>query len=309
VLDQAAHSEEHRRIIATLGIHSAIVVPLRSRGRVFAVLSLIRMKDRAPFTEADFELAKDLGTRAALSAENARLYGEAQRAIEMREEILAVVSHDLRNPLNAISLAASSLSRREDVPDVARKPAARIASSAQRMNRLIGELLDFARSQHGSIPIKPESCTLSEIASEVAAEMKVVHPDRDIRIEPQGGCHGRWDRARMAQVFQNLIGNAVEHGASDSPVTVKTGGRDRTAWATVKNRGNPIPSEERARIFEPFRSTRTSQGLGLGLYIARAIVAAHGGRIDVESDDQQTTFTLELPAVAKEHPEEDQPAA
>src|SRR4030095_15365212 len=99
-----------------------------------------------------------------------------------------------------------------DVPDVAKKPAALIASSAQRMNQLISDLLDFARSQHGAIPIKPEKCELREIAADVIAEVQLARPGRDIRVDAQGGCDGNWDRERMAQVFQNLLVNAVEHG-------------------------------------------------------------------------------------------------
>jgi signal transduction histidine kinase len=219
---------------------------------------------------------------------------ERKRAEKERELFIGALGHDLRNPLQAISLTANALARRNDVPDVARRPAARIASSADRMNQLIGELLDFARSQHGSIPIKPESCQLRDIASEVIAEIKLTRPDRDIRVEAQEDCDGSWDRARMAQVFQNLLVNAVEHGDPAAPVTVRTGcGRD-LVWAEVTN-GGAIPPDERLRIFEPFRGRATSKGLGLGLYIARALVEAHGGNIAVESSHGETIFRIELP--------------
>jgi signal transduction histidine kinase len=176
------------------------------------------------------------------------------------------------------------------------------------MGRLISDLLDFARSQHGAIPIKPENCELREIAADVISEIKLAQPSRDIRVEAQDGCDGHWDRARLAQVFQNLLGNAIEHGAPDAPVTVLTG-CDRThVWAKVTNRG-AIPPEERRRIFEPFRSSAKSRGLGLGLYIARAIVQAHGGTIAVDSREDETTFVITMPLHARAHPEESQPRA
>ncbi len=219
---------------------------------------------------------------------------ERKRAEKERELFVGALGHDLRNPVQAISLAATSLARRNDVPDVARKAVTRIASSAGRLNALISELLDFATSQHGAIPLKPERCELNEIAADVIAEIKLARPDRDIRVEPQGACDGHIDRGRMAQVFQNLLVNAVEHGDPKAPITVRTGCDNDEVWAAVTNRG-AIPPEERRSIFEPFRRRATSQGLGLGLYIARALVEAHGGTIAVDCPNDETVFLIKLP--------------
>ena len=219
---------------------------------------------------------------------------ERKRGEKERELFIGALGHDLRNPLQAISVAAEVIASVKDVPESARKPATRIATSAQRMNQLIADLLDFARSQHGAIPITPENCELSEVAEDVIAEIKIAHPGREVRVEPQAGCVGSFDRSRMTQVFQNLIANAVEHGAPDSPITIHTGCDGDHAWARVTNRG-AIPGDQRDRIFEPFRSRPTSKGLGLGLYIAHAIVEAHGGTIDVDGDDDRTTFVIKLP--------------
>ena len=235
---------------------------------------------------------------------------ERKRGEKERELFIGALGHDLRSPVQAISLAARSLAKRIDVPDVAKKPVARIASSAARLNALISELLDFATSQHGAIPIRPEKCELHEIAADVIAEIKLARPDRDIRVEPQGRCDGHCDRARMAQVFQNLLVNAVEHGDPKAPITVRTGCCDDEVWAAVSNRG-AIPAEERRSIFEPFRRHATSKGLGLGLYIARALVEAHGGTIGVECPNDETVFLIKLPlqAGAKVPPHEHQRSA
>jgi signal transduction histidine kinase len=235
---------------------------------------------------------------------------ERKRGEKERELFVGALGHDLRNPVQAILLAANSLARRNDIPDVAKKPVARIASSADRLNGLISELLDFATSQHGAIPIKPEKCELHEIAADVIAEIKLARPDRDIRVEPQGACDGHCDRGRMAQVFQNLLVNAVEHGDPKAPITVRTGCRNDEVWAAVTNRG-AIPPEERRRIFEPFRRHATSKGLGLGLYIARALVEAHGGTIGVECQNDQTVFLIKLPLQAgtKMQPHDDRRSA
>lgn len=219
---------------------------------------------------------------------------ERKRGEKERELFVGALGHDLRNPVQAIALSANALARRTDLLDVARKPIARIASSADRLNELISELLDFASSQNGAIRIKPETCELHEIAAEVIAEIKLARPERDIRLEPAAGCQGRCDRARMAQVFQNLVLNAVEHGDPNAPITVRTGGCDDEIWAEVTNRG-AIPADQREDIFEPFRRRTTSKGLGLGLYIARALVEAHGGTIAVECENDETRFVLRLP--------------
>jgi signal transduction histidine kinase len=302
----------------------------------FAGWPAFRPDDGSPYAARDLPLARavrgEVVTHEEVRSSSARVYSmtagpirnesgtiiaavaaffdisERKRGEKERELFIGALGHDLRNPLQAISLAADSLARRDDLPEVAKKPAARIASSAQRMGRLISDLLDFARSQHGAIPIKPENCEMREIAADVISEIKLAQPSRDIRVEGPDGCDGHWDRARLAQVFQNLLGNAIEHGAPDAPVTVLTG-CDRThVWAKVTNRG-AISPDERRRIFEPFRSSAKSRGLGLGLYIARAIVQAHGGTIAIDSREDETTFVITMPLHARAHPEESQPRA
>jgi signal transduction histidine kinase len=225
-----------------------------------------------------------------------------KEAEKERELFIGALGHDLRNPLAAISLAADTLARQRDLPAAAARPVARIASCASRMNELILELLDFASSQHGALPIKPELCKMSDVASEIIAEVKIAHPDRDIRLHSDDDCIGYWDRGRLSQVFQNLVGNAVLHGDPLQPIEVKIGRLAGRVWAKVVNRGATVPHEEQARIFDPFRKSQRSTGLGLGLYIARAIIEAHDGSISLESTSGQTTFAIDLPSNAIESP-------
>jgi signal transduction histidine kinase len=218
-----------------------------------------------------------------------------KRTERERELFIGALGHDLRNPLNAISLIADTLVHRCDLPDDATAKAGRIGSSARRMNKLIGDLLDFARSQHGAMRLNPEPCELSELAADVIAEVQAANPGRTIRLSHTPGCEGRWDRARLMQVLSNLVMNAVAHGAPDHPIDLRTSCDDRHACLRITNHGEPIPPDELLHLFEPFRTGGKSRGVGLGLYIAHSIVEAHGGIIEVQSAAGETTFTVRLP--------------
>jgi PAS domain S-box-containing protein len=224
---------------------------------------------------------------------------ERKAAEKERELFIGALAHDLRNPVSAIALTIDMMRRRSDLPTAVQTKLERIAGSVQRMDRLIGELLDFSRGRHSSIPIHPQPCSLSSIAGEVLTEIRSVYPGREVTVTPEGGCEGCWDHDRIAQVFQNLIVNALEHGSTGYPVDVVTGRQGDTVWATVQNHGGTIPDGDQRQLFEPFKKTRTSKGLGLGLYISRAIVDAHGGQISVDSRAGVTTFKVELPGARR----------
>jgi signal transduction histidine kinase len=267
------------------------------RGEVIQTEEL-RLEDRRAYAVTAGPIRDQSGAIVAAVAGFADVT-DKKEAEKARELFIAALGHDLRNPLMAISMAADTLTRRGDLPATAPKHVGRIASSARRMERLIGELLDFARSQHGALPLNPEHCRLSDVAAEIVDELKAAHPDRDIRLHRGDDCRGHWDRGRMSQVFQNLIGNAIQHGGPGRPVEITVGCTPDRAWAKVTNSDGVIPPEEQAHIFEPFRAGKHSRGLGLGLYIARAIVEAHGGLIGVVSKNGETTFAIELPIAAR----------
>jgi signal transduction histidine kinase len=230
--------------------------------------------------------------------ERDHLVEELRETLRLNETFAAVLGHDLRSPLFAIINSAEIILRSPD-PERTRRSASRIVGSGQRMARMIGQLLDFARARLAEgIPIEPADVDLGEVSRRVIGEVQL-QANRPIEACVEGDAHAQVDPDRMAQVISNLAANAVQHGDAQHPVTVRVDGRDPDRLTlSVVNRGC-IPADVLERIFEPFRAGRqgaSSSGLGLGLYIVRQIVEAHHGRIGVASSpDQGTTFTVELP--------------
>jgi len=224
---------------------------------------------------------------------------EHRRVLELQQQLLGMVGHDLRTPLNAIAGSAAVLARAPDLPTSRLRAAQRILSSAGRMSRMIRDLLDYTRARVGGLAITAEPTNLGEICRRVAQEVLAVRPDRAIHFSEEGDLQGEWDPARLEQVFSNLVANACHHGAEGAPVLVRVTGKQGAVLAEVHNEGPPIPADVLPHIFEPFRrgptESPTDDGLGLGLFIARTLVEAHGGTIDVVSGGSGTTFRVVLP--------------
>jgi PAS domain S-box-containing protein len=227
-----------------------------------------------------------------------------RREGDVREKLLGIVSHDLRNPLQAISTAShlllgspASLS----APQL--KWVMRIRTSVQRMDRLIRDLLDFVRiRQGGTLPIQRQPVCLEEVGRTAVDELQAAHPRRQLLLEARGETRGEWDPERLMQLLGNLLSNALSHGAEEAPIVVRVAGESAHVVLEVVNQGTPIPPRLLPRIFEPF--TRASEGsnalkgVGLGLFIVHEIVAAHGGHIDVSSSAEVgTVFRVRLPRV------------
>ena len=223
---------------------------------------------------------------------------------QYEQRVIGIVGHDLRNPLNAISLATTLLAQRAPDP-AAEKLVARIARAADRATRLVGDLLDFAKARLGTtIPVNPRPTNLHEIVETVVDEFDATAPGRVICVAHSGEESGVWDADRLSQVLSNLIGNALQHGAKDTPVYVEATMTDHEAVLTVVNEGAGIPEHELPHLFEPYRRSSTAVSargsLGLGLYIAREVIAAHGGTIEVDSSPGKVTcFTVRLPRYAE----------
>jgi two-component system, sensor histidine kinase and response regulator len=222
--------------------------------------------------------------------------------LRLNEELMAVVGHDLRNPLDVILMTAELLQSDTHSADV-RKCGERLRRSGNRMRQIIDELLDMTRARlGGGIPIEPRPANLLHIARSVIAEIEAAHPERRLELQAEGDFAGTWDAPRLEQVMSNLLGNAVRHGSLEGPVRITLGNHDGKVSLRVHNAGH-IPSELLPHVFEPFQGARESRGrsggLGLGLYIVQQIVLAHGGRVDLHSTPTDgTTFLISLPRVS-----------
>ncbi len=224
----------------------------------------------------------------------------AARRDELREQFVSVLGHDLRNPLQALTMGAESILRRPDCGDPTHaRAAATIRRSAERMHRLISDVIDFARGQlGGGIPAVPVTCDMGEVCHEVVEELSVGHPDRALSVETSGDLKGSWDRDRLAQAISNLVSNALIHGRD--PITVRAfeSPDHQTVTTEVHNAGPPIPAELIPTLFEAFRHGRTGArgSLGLGLFIVQQIALAHGGTCHVRSTEAEgTTFSIRWP--------------
>jgi len=236
----------------------------------------------------------------SLAESTTRFTGEIERS---REMFLAILGHDLRTPLGAVVTASSFLVSDGELTGTNLIMASRIQSSGRRGQRLVSDLLDFTSARLGrGIQITRTESDLADVTREAVDEIATQHPSRELRLEVSGDVRGRWDPQRVAQALTNLVGNAVQHGAKDTPITVTVRGEPDEAAISVHNLGPVIPREEQHQIFNPLvrmaasGSTDEVEGsMGLGLYIVEQIALAHGGWIGLTSaPDEGTTFTLHL---------------
>jgi signal transduction histidine kinase len=218
-----------------------------------------------------------------------------KRDEEARERFIAILGHDLKGPLSAILLGAFYLLRSEALPGSLRAAVRGMMTSAERMVRLIEDVLDLARGRLGSgLPIERRPCDIGALCRELVAELATAYPERDLTLSIAGDLAGRWDRDRLAQLVSNLLGNALTHG--QDPIRVTVLGASEGVVLEVANRGAPIPEALLPELFEPFRRGAEGRGLGLGLFIVQEIARSHGGVIEVRSSAEAgTAFTVRLP--------------
>ncbi|WP_426755561.1 PAS domain-containing sensor histidine kinase [Myxococcus sp. Y35] len=226
---------------------------------------------------------------------------EARRHSEFQEQLMGIVTHDIRSPLGAI-MNWSRVLAAGGSEEEAQRTSQRIAAAAVRIERLTRLLLDFTRTRlMGGVAIEPRPVDLTDLAAKVAHEFGVAFPQRTVQVEHKGNTQGVWDPDRLAQVTSNLVENALKYSPPETPVRLTARGLRTRVVLEVHNAGRPIPDHLLPHLFEPFRSgpqkSRTlKMSYGLGLFIVREIVQAHGGTIEVRSDEAEgTTFTVTLP--------------
>lgn len=281
--------------------HTAIIASLAKPGSQHPYAILIAgVSPRRALDDAYggfFDLAAD---HVLSAVSNARAFEELQRELHISEMFVGVLGHDLRNPLSAIYTAALLLSRRAESEAIA-KPVSRVLASAERMTRMLDQLLDCTRIRLGrGLPIERENVDLTGICQAVIDELEPTQ-GCSIQLEHAGDLVGLWDRDRLSQLVSNLAGNACQHRRPQTPVAMRVDGtRPSSVMIEVRNEG-VISADVLSVIFDPSQvgtgKKRTgSSGLGLGLYISQQIVIAHGGMIVVESNEEQgTRFLVELP--------------
>ena len=260
----------------------------------------------APFNDETGAFAGFIGS--CLDVEDRRrahaeLQQHSEEQLELARDfekwILAIVSHDIRNPLNTIQLSARVLALTSAHDATVRRQSEVITRAVARIEHIVGDLLDLSREREGAgISVEPRPADLRAMCQRIIDELAGIARDRQITLDCSVDGNGAWDEHRVMQAISNLAANALQHGTPGSPVYIRlTGDQERVA-VEVSNKG-AIRADLLPRIFEPFRSGRhhgsRGEGLGLGLFIANAIARAHGGALEVDTSDDDTTFRLVLP--------------
>lgn len=300
-----AQTGEHLRVLEELAIGSVVAAPLLAGERLVGCIAMIASRGTRDLDGEDVRLAEELAWRTALSIQNARLYRAARKATQARDDVLAIVAHDLRNPLNTIGLHAAMMRRRAQPRAGAEGQAAEMIQRASaRMNRLIEDLLDVSRLEAGRLAIDavpvPAGALLADCL-ESQGELARSASLQLLREFPDGLPAVLGDRDRLLQVFENLVGNAVKFTAPGGQVGVGAQPRSGEVLFWVRDTGSGIPAEQLPHVFDRFWQPRRAdrQGAGLGLAIAKGVVEAHGGRIWVESTPGQgSRFCFTVPTAA-----------
>jgi signal transduction histidine kinase len=269
---------------------SLLLVPLQARDRNLGVMTCVMAGAGRHHSATDLRLAQQIAARAAMAVDNARLYFAARRAIRAREDVAAIVSHDLRNPLMGIRLHCEHLRETQEM----RSPAGMrhveaIERGVKSMERLIRDLLDMSRIEAGQLVIYRGEQELGSLVTEAVNAVRPLAERKGIGLAvtlPARAAEVYCDRERILQVLSNLLGNAVKFTGTDGTIKLEVAGDDEQSTFIVRDTGVGIPPDHLPHLFERYwRANRTdNKGVGLGLYIAKAIIAAHGGDIVVESD-------------------------
>lgn len=304
LLVAAALGAPRADVVERLGAAAYVSVPLSARGQVLGALTLVSARREHAYGPADVALAVDLGQRAALAVDNARLYAGAQQAVRLRDEFLSIAAHELRTPLSALELQSQSV-----LVQLAKQPVDldRILGKAKvmqrqvdRLTRLITEMLDVSRIEAGQLALDQDDVDLSELVQDTAGrftgELERAESALELRITPS--VVGRWDRLRLDQVVTNLLHNAIKYGQG-KPIQVSLERDGAAAVLTVTDHGIGISSADQRRIFGRFEravSSRQYGGMGVGLFIVDQIIRAHHGSIEVRSEPGRgATFVVRLP--------------
>ena len=301
---------EHLRLLLALHPRSYMTAPLLARGRTLGAMAFIATGESRRYTPMDLAFAEELARRAAMAVDNARLYGDAQRATSARDEILGIVSHDLRNPLSAISMCASALEESmAPAQDSVRYMVRTIQESAEWMNRLIQDLLDIASIETGHLSMDRRPEKVAPLLAQLRMTFGPAAAEAGIRLvlDTHDGLPPIMaDRERILQVLANLVSNALRFTPEGGEIRIRADSdsiEPATVRFSVTDTGCGIPPDQMARVFDRFWQARRGakqRGTGLGLAISKGIIEAHGGSIRVESEvGAGSVFSFVLPAAPR----------
>jgi signal transduction histidine kinase len=306
---------EAEDLVRTLGYRSGLCVPLQARDRTLGAMTLVRASAARERSGAELAFAEELATRAALALDSAALYRQAREAVRARDEFLSVASHELSTPLTTLALQMDDLIRTVRAGHVGARDVERLGvgvlrarRQVERLSRLLGNLLDVSRIAAHRLELCLAEVDLVATTREVLEQFapELARAGCSVQLDAPAALTGRWDALRLAQVLTNLLSNACKYGAGQ-PIEVAVGPEPNMAVLTVRDHGIGIPPCDCERIFRCYEravSTHHYGGLGLGLYITRQLVEAHGGSVRVTSQPGAgATFEVRLPLGPPTHPE------
>ena len=304
LLEESTRNERHLHAVRRLAPISAIIVPLRARGRTLGAIALVTdAASQRHYDQDDLKLARELASRAALLVDNARLYAQARAAIRARDDMIAVVSHDLRSPLQSISSAATLLEF-ENRGGSANRSLEAIKLATSQMDRLLQDLLDLSLIDAGQLTVTRELTDAATLLDDARTMFEPLAGEKSVRLEcniDPGLPQIRVDRNRMQQVLANLLGNALKFVPAGGKIVLSANLHADSVRIAVSDTGPGIAEHDIGRVFDRFwrADRRKERGIGLGLTVAQGIVQAHGGEIGVESrKGEGSTFYVLLNAVA-----------
>jgi PAS domain S-box-containing protein len=304
VLQEIASSQEHLELLRSLAVRCLVSVPLHAKGRVIGAITFVRGESGRKFAAADVPFLEELSRRVAFAIENADLYEAAQKAIRLRDDLLAVVSHDLKNPLTAIKLSCSTIERialKKLEPSAIVELGKRIGSSADRMEKMIGDFLEMTKIEAGAIRFEKNPQQVFTLVNEAVDPLRPLAERKSIHVLNESDDKGGViiaDKEAVFRVFSNLIGNAINFTPNGGQITIQADPKDHEVEFSVSDTGPGVPDEHLPFIFDRFWQAKHEfrKGAGLGLAIAKGLVEAQGGRIWIKSKlGTGSTFYFTLP--------------
>jgi signal transduction histidine kinase len=298
---------EYVDVIRQLNFRSIIVAPLVSRGHTLGLINVLRTRS-GPYDDDDRRMAQALGERAGLHIDNARLYRHAQQAIQARDDVMNILAHDLRNPLNSIGIQAQLVMRdleKSGGSESLREAVTSIRSSVTSMDGLIRDLFDAARSEAGQLVRRIRPCEPARIVADAVSSARALAASKKLELTA-AGVQGlplvKADQERVRQVLSNLLGNAIKFTPPGGSIVVSAEHAGSAVAFVVKDTGPGIAADDLPHVFDRFWKGKSSdrRGAGLGLWICNGIVKSHGGTISVESTvGEGSTFRFTLPLVTE----------